>query len=88
MRGLGVTLAATYLTGTLTGLIAARAQVLQARSDPAGIAAVRGAACGGLMLMSSASATPLLCVGPLPRSSRRPNGDATAAPTLPDENGN
>ncbi len=65
MRGLGVTLAATYLTGTLTGVIAARTQVPQARSDAAGIAAVSGAACGGLMLMSSASATPLICVGPL-----------------------
>jgi hypothetical protein len=69
MRGLGVTLETTYLTGTLTGLIAARAQVPRARSDAAGIAsliaAVGGAACGGLMLMSSASATPLLCVGPV-----------------------
>jgi hypothetical protein len=69
MRGLGVTLATTYLTRTLTGLIAARAQVPRARSDAAGsaalIAAVGGAACGGLMLMSSASATPLLCVGPV-----------------------
>jgi pimeloyl-ACP methyl ester carboxylesterase len=56
-------------TRTLAGLIAARAQVPRARSDAAGsaalIAAVGGAACGGLMLMSSASATPLLCVGPV-----------------------
>jgi hypothetical protein len=65
MRGLGVTLATTYLTGTPTGLITARARVPRARSDAAGIAALGGATCGVLMLMSSASATPLLCVGPV-----------------------
>jgi uncharacterized membrane protein YoaK (UPF0700 family) len=69
MRGLGVTLATTYLTGTLTGLIAARARVPALRSDAPGlaalIAAVAGAACGGLMLMTAPSATPLLWVVPL-----------------------
>jgi uncharacterized membrane protein YoaK (UPF0700 family) len=69
MRGLGVTLATTYLTGTLTGLIAARARMPALRSDAPGlaalIAAVGGAACGGLMLTIAPSATPLLCVVPL-----------------------
>jgi uncharacterized membrane protein YoaK (UPF0700 family) len=69
MRGLGVTLATTYLTGTLTGLIAARARVPALRSDAPGlaalIAAVCGAACGGLVLTIAPITTPLLCVLPL-----------------------
>jgi uncharacterized membrane protein YoaK (UPF0700 family) len=68
MRDLGVPLATTYLTGTLTGLIAARAQVPRARSNASDvaalIAAVAGAACCGLLLMVAPSAAPLLCVGP------------------------
>lgn len=69
MRSLGVTLATTYLTGTLTGLIAARTHSDRRQRDPAGIAslvaAVCGAACGGLLLATAPSATPLLCVLPV-----------------------
>jgi uncharacterized membrane protein YoaK (UPF0700 family) len=63
VRGLGVSLATTYLTGTLTALIARR------RVDGPGIAAliaaVGGAACGGVLLTTAPIAAPLLCVGPL-----------------------
>jgi uncharacterized membrane protein YoaK (UPF0700 family) len=69
MRGLGAAVATTYLTGTLTSLIAARMGAPRKRSDAAGIAsltaAVGGAACGGLLLLVAPIATPLLTLIPL-----------------------
>lgn len=69
MGSLGVTLATTYLTGTLTGLIADRTRSDRRQGDPAGLAslmaAVGGAACAGLVLAIAPTATPLLCVVPL-----------------------
>ena len=69
MRGLGVTVTTTYLTGTLTGLIAAFAGSLRARSEPAAVAAliaiVGGAACAGLVLATAPAAVPLLMLAPV-----------------------
>lgn len=69
MRGLGAAVATTYLTGTLTSLIAAWMGASERRSDSAGIAsliaAVAGAACGGLLLLTVPTATPLLTLVPL-----------------------
>lgn len=69
MRGLGVTVATTYLTGTLTGLIAAGTRSPRARVDSAAVAAltgaVFGAACGGVLLATVPSAVPLLLLAPV-----------------------
>ena len=66
VRGLGVTLATTYLTGTLTGLIANRTLSRPSRADAAGvaalIAAVAGAACGGLTLATVPLVAPVWCL--------------------------
>ena len=66
VRGLGVTLATTYLTGTLTGLIANRTLSKASRADAAGlaalIAAVVGAACGGLTLATVPIVAPVWCL--------------------------
>lgn len=66
VRGLGVTLATTYLTGTLTGLIANRTLSKPSRADAAGvaalIAAVAGAACGGLTLATVPLVAPVWCL--------------------------
>ena len=69
VRGLGVPLATTYLTGTLTALIAAGASAPRFRGHGAGVtallAAITGAVCGGLTLRIAPAVTPLLSVGPL-----------------------
>ena len=69
MRGLGVTLATTYLTGTLTGLVTARAGTPRTRGDRSGavalVGAVAGAACGGVTLMAVPLMAPLLCAVPV-----------------------
>jgi uncharacterized membrane protein YoaK (UPF0700 family) len=69
MRGLGAAVATTYLTGTLTSLIAARMGAPRKRSDAAGIAsltaAVGGAACGGVLLLFAPSVAPVLTLVPL-----------------------
>ena len=69
MRGLGVTVATTYLTGTLTGVIAGLAGSPRARSDRAGVAAlagaIGGAVCAGLLLSTGPAALPLLVLLPL-----------------------
>jgi uncharacterized membrane protein YoaK (UPF0700 family) len=69
MRGLGVTVATTYLTGTLAGVIAALAGSPRSRGDRAGvaalIAAVVGALCAGVLLSKVPAAAPLLSVTPL-----------------------
>jgi uncharacterized membrane protein YoaK (UPF0700 family) len=66
VRGLGVALATTYLTGTLTGLIANRTLSKPSRADAAGlaalIAAVAGAACGGLTLATVPIVAPVWCL--------------------------
>lgn len=66
VRGLGVTLATTYLTGTLTGLIANRTLSKPSRADAAGVAAlvaaVAGAACGGLTLATVPLVAPVWCL--------------------------
>lgn len=68
-RGLGVTVATTYLTGTLTGVIAGLTGSPRSRADGAGIAAliaaVGGAICGGLVLSTVPAAAPLLIMTPL-----------------------
>ena len=68
-RGLGVTVATTYLTGTLTGVISGLAGSRRSRTDRAGvaalIAAVGGAICGGLVLSTVPAAAPLLIMTPL-----------------------
>ncbi len=69
MRGLGVTVTTTYLTGTLTGLTAALTRSPRARCDRAAVAAllaiVGGAACAGVVLVTVPSATPLLVLAPV-----------------------
>ena len=69
VRGLGVPLATTFLTGTLTALLAALASGTRLRGHATGvtalIAAVTGAVCGGLALRITPAVTPLLSVGPL-----------------------
>jgi uncharacterized membrane protein YoaK (UPF0700 family) len=69
MRGLGVSVATTYLTGTLTGVIAALAGSPRAPSDRAGVAAlsaaVGGALCAGLTLSIMPAAGPVPILGPL-----------------------
>jgi uncharacterized membrane protein YoaK (UPF0700 family) len=69
MRGLGAAVATTYLTGTLTSLIAAWMGGPRKRSDAGGIAsltaAVGGAACGGGLLLVAPSVTPVLTLVPL-----------------------
>ncbi|MCV7227900.1 YoaK family protein [Mycolicibacterium komossense] len=69
MRGLGAAVATTYLTGTLTSLIAGWLGRPGPHSDTAGVAslvaAVAGAAGGGLLLLTVPIATPLLTVAPL-----------------------
>lgn len=68
-RGLGVTVATTYLTGTLTGVIAGLTRSPRSRTDGAGvaalIAAVGGAICGGLVVSTVPAAAPLLIMTPL-----------------------
>ena len=69
MRGLGAAVATTYLTGTLTSLIAGWLGRPGPHSDTAGVAslvaAVVGAACGGLLLLTAPIVTPLLILLPL-----------------------
>lgn len=69
MRGLGVTVATTYLTGTLTGVVAALAGSQRPRADRAGVAALLaglgGAVCGGVLLLTVPAAVPLLILVPL-----------------------
>jgi uncharacterized membrane protein YoaK (UPF0700 family) len=69
MRGLGVTVTTTYLTGTLTGVIAALTGSPRARCDRAAvaalIAAIGGAACEGVVLGTVPSAVPLLMLAPV-----------------------
>jgi uncharacterized membrane protein YoaK (UPF0700 family) len=69
MRGLGVTVATTYLTGTLTGVVAGLAGSPRARSDRAGVAALAGAmggaVCAGVLLSTGPAALPLLILVPL-----------------------
>ncbi|MET0457576.1 MAG: YoaK family protein [Mycobacterium sp.] len=69
MRGIGVPLATTYLTGTLTALVAARAGAPRTRGEAAGavalVAAVAGAASSGVLLAVAPIVTPLLCVLPI-----------------------
>jgi uncharacterized membrane protein YoaK (UPF0700 family) len=69
MRGLGAAVATTYLTGTLTSLIEGWMGAPKRRSDSAGIAslvaAVVGAACGGLLLLTAPVVTPVLTLVPL-----------------------
>ena len=68
-RGLGVPVATTYLTGTLTGVIAALSGSPRSRGDTAGVAAlfsaVTGAVCGGALLAMVPAAVPLLALAPL-----------------------
>ncbi|CAN5192957.1 hypothetical protein BH09ACT8_BH09ACT8_49380 [soil metagenome] len=69
MRGLGAAVATTYLTGTLTSLIAGWLGRPGPHSDIAGVAslvaAVAGAACGGVALLTVPVAAPLLTLVPL-----------------------
>ena len=69
MRGLGVTITTTYLTGTLTGVIATLVGSRCARIDWPALAAlsaaVGGAACGGLVLGTVPTALPLLMLVPV-----------------------
>ncbi|MET0702375.1 MAG: YoaK family protein [Mycobacterium sp.] len=69
MRGLGAAVATTYLTGTLTSLIEGWMGAPKRRSDSAGVAslvaAVVGAACGGLLLLTAPVVTPMLTLVPL-----------------------
>jgi uncharacterized membrane protein YoaK (UPF0700 family) len=69
VRGLGVPLATTYLTGTLTGLVANLSTASRVRGDAAGlaalVAAVVGASCGGLLLRIAPSAVPALSILPV-----------------------
>lgn len=69
MRGLRVAVTTTYLTGTLTGLVAAATRSPRAGTDhtavAALIAAVSGAACGSAVLVVQPSAVPLLMLIPL-----------------------
>ncbi|SIK40096.1 Predicted membrane protein [Mycobacteroides abscessus subsp. abscessus] len=69
VRGLGVPLATTYLTGTVTALIAERTSRSDRPTDAAGIAAVvaavAGAAAAGVTVTTAPQAAPLLCVCPL-----------------------
>ncbi|TSE00104.1 DUF1275 domain-containing protein [Skermania sp. ID1734] len=66
MRGLGVTIATTYLTGTLTAIVASA--VSRHRLDRPGIAAVAAAICGatasGLLLRAAPAAIPVLTTIP------------------------
>jgi uncharacterized membrane protein YoaK (UPF0700 family) len=68
-RGLGVTVATTYLTGTLTSVIAGLTGSARSRTNFAGvaalIAAVGGAVCGGVALSSVPALAPLLTLVPL-----------------------
>jgi uncharacterized membrane protein YoaK (UPF0700 family) len=68
-RGLGVPVATTYLTGTLTGVIAALSGSPRSRGDTAGVAAllaaVAGAVCGGVLLSTVPATAPLLALAPL-----------------------
>ena len=69
MRGLGIPVATTYLTGTLTGVVAALAGKPRGSDDHAGIAAlvaaVVGAICGALVLSACPRAATLLTLIPL-----------------------
>ncbi len=69
MRGLGVTVATTYLTGTLTGVIAALTGSPRTRTDRAAVAAlialIGGAACGALVLSTVPAAVPLFMLVPV-----------------------
>jgi uncharacterized membrane protein YoaK (UPF0700 family) len=69
IRGLGVTVTTTYLTGTLTGLVAALTRSPRARTDSAAvaalIAAIGGAACEAAVLATVPSAVPLLMLTPV-----------------------
>ncbi len=69
MRGLGAAVATTYLTGTLTSLVASWLGKPGPRSDIAGVAslsaAVAGAACGGVALLTAPVVAPLLTLIPL-----------------------
>lgn len=69
MRGLGVTVTTTYLTGTLTGVIAALTGSPRTPCDRAAVAAlmaaIGGAACEGVVLDTVPSAVPLLMLAPV-----------------------
>lgn len=69
MRGLGVAVATTFLTGTLTSLVEGLMGAPKRRRDSAAIAslggAVTGAACGGLLLLTLPVVTPVLTLVPL-----------------------
>lgn len=69
VRGLGVPLATTYLTGTLTTVVAARAAAGDRDGHAAGIASVvglvLGAAANGLVLRAAPLAAPVLFLVPL-----------------------
>lgn len=69
MRGLGVTVTTTYLTGTLTGVVAALTGSPRARTDWAAFAAlaaaIGGAALGGLALATVPAAVPVLLLLPV-----------------------
>jgi uncharacterized membrane protein YoaK (UPF0700 family) len=68
-RGLGVTVATTYLTGTLTAVIAGLTGSPRSRTDRAGVAALMaalgGAVCAGVVLSTVPAAAPLLIMTPL-----------------------
>jgi uncharacterized membrane protein YoaK (UPF0700 family) len=69
MRGLGVTVTTTYLTGTLTAVIAAVTRSPHVGSDRAAIAAliaaIGGAACEATVSVTVPSAVPLLMLTPV-----------------------
>ncbi|WP_158166609.1 YoaK family protein [Mycolicibacterium smegmatis] len=69
VRELGVPLATTYLTGTLTSLVARRAASAGKHADAADVAAVVaflvGAVASGLTLAAAPATAPLLCICPL-----------------------
>ncbi|MDT5135159.1 MAG: hypothetical protein QOE41_4470, partial [Mycobacterium sp.] len=69
MRGLGVPVATTYLTGALTGVIAGWARSARLPSDRAAltavVAAVAGAISGGVLVSIVPAAVPLLILAPL-----------------------
>ena len=89
MRGLGVTVTTTYLTGTLTGIVAAFTGAPRAPIDRAAVAAlaaaIGGAAVGDLLLETVPAAAPLVMLTPvaavLSVASRRHRRGARAVTT-------
>jgi uncharacterized membrane protein YoaK (UPF0700 family) len=87
-RGLGVTVATTYLTGTLSGVVAGLTGSPRSNTDRAGVAAlvaaICGAVCGGVVLASVPAAAPLLTLLPLTvvlaAAARHHRGDAGRFP--------